>query len=105
MSLRTTVAESRVAAGGLGGVLSGGRAANLFFDPIQCADPPQGFPCHRRSMRLFQIVELASDMRPTRGLLNATIFVELIEPGVGIGLQRAPSPAPDLIPAENGRQT
>jgi len=40
-------------------------------------------------MRLLQIVELASAMRPTRGLLNATIFVELIEPGVGIGLQRA----------------
>ena len=63
--------------------------ANLFFYSIQRPDPLQRFSRHRRRMRLLQIVELASDMRPTRGLLNAAIFLELIEACVGIGLQRA----------------
>jgi hypothetical protein len=33
-------------------------AANLIFDPIQCADPLQCFPCYRGSVRLFQIEPL-----------------------------------------------
>ena len=40
-------------------------------------------------MRLFQIVELAPHVRPAGGLLDAPIFIELIEACVGIGLQRA----------------
>ena len=40
-------------------------------------------------MRLFQIVEVAPHVGPTRGLLNATALVELIEPRVGIRLQDA----------------
>lgn len=63
--------------------------ANLFFDSIQRPDPHQRFPRHRVSVRLFQIVELAPHMRPTRGLLDTPIFVELIESRIGIGLQRA----------------
>ena len=61
----------------------------MFFDAIQRADPLQRLPRHRRSVRLFQIVELAPHVRPARGLMNAAIFVELIEARVGIGLQRA----------------
>ena len=38
---------------------------------------------------MLQIEELAPHMRPARRLLDAAIFVELIESGVGIGLQRA----------------
>jgi hypothetical protein len=32
-------------------------------------------------VRLLQIVELAPHMRPARGLLDAAVFVELIEVG------------------------
>jgi len=63
------------------------RRAHALLERI--TDPYQRFSRHRRRMRLFQIVELAPHMRPARSLLNAAIFVELIESRVGIGLQRA----------------
>jgi len=43
---------------------------------------------------LLQVVELASHVRPTGDFLNPTIlfFIELIESGIGIGLQRTLKP-------------
>jgi hypothetical protein len=38
---------------------------------------------------LLQVEELFSHMRPTRRLLYAALFVDAVESGVGIGLQRA----------------
>ena len=40
-------------------------------------------------MRLLQIVKLAPHVRPARRLLDAAVFVKLIESGIGIGLQPA----------------
>ena len=49
-------------------------AANRFFDAVQCPDPFQRFPRHRRRVRLFQIVEVAPHMRPTGGMLDAAVL-------------------------------
>ena len=40
-------------------------------------------------MRKLEIVEFSSDVRPTCGFLNAAIFTEVIESGVGIRLEDA----------------
>jgi hypothetical protein len=64
-------------------------AADLFFDAVQRADPLQRFARYRRTVRLLQIVEVTPHVRPARGLLDATIFIELIESRIGIRLQRA----------------
>jgi hypothetical protein len=54
-------------------------------------DSFQSLTGHRRCVRFLQIVELAPHVRPTGDFLDAAIlFIELIESGVGIGLQRAP---------------
>ena len=80
---------------GLGLCLADGSAfvrrstANRFFDSIQRADPLQRLPRYRRTVRLFQIVEVTPHVRPARCVLNATIFIELIESRIGIRLQRA----------------
>jgi hypothetical protein len=51
-----------------------------------------------RTMRLLQVVELAPDMRPARDFLNAPIlFIELVESGIGICLQRSPKRAQMLF--------
>jgi len=75
------------APGGLRGVVPADGRESVLRSHI-VPDNHQRFPRHRGSVRLFQIVELAPHMRPTRGLIDALIFVELIESGVGIGLQR-----------------
>ena len=66
--------------------------ANRFFDSIQRADPLQRLPCHRRTVRLFQIVKMTPHVRPARRWFDATIFIELIESRIGIGLQRTAKP-------------
>jgi hypothetical protein len=55
--------------------------ANRFFDSIQRADPLQRLPRHRRTVRLFQIVEVTPHVRPARRVLDANLFIELIEVG------------------------
>src|SRR5215469_12954077 len=40
-------------------------------------------------MRLFQVIELASNMRPARNFLDPASFVQLPESSVSIGLQLA----------------
>src|SRR5262249_33607748 len=45
-----------------------------------------------RTMGLFEIMELATTVRPTCDFMNPTILIQLIEAGVRIGLQRAPKP-------------
>ena len=48
-------------------------------------------------MSFHQVVELAPDVRQTGRFLNATIFVELVETGVGIGLKNAAEIAQMLL--------
>jgi hypothetical protein len=63
-----------------------GPSANLSFDAVQSRDPFQCFPGQRRSVGLFQVIELTPHVRPASHLLNPVIFIELIEPGIGIRL-------------------
>ena len=91
MSPRTTVAENPAVAWLAPGGRFGVRPAvdcEWFFDSIQRADPLQRFPRHRRTMRLLQIIEVTPHVRPTRRVLDANIFIELIESRIGIRLQR-----------------
>jgi hypothetical protein len=70
-----------------GSAFVGRSAANRFFDSVQRTDPLQRFPRHRRTVRLFQIVEVAPHVRPAGRLFDATIFIELIESCIGVRLQ------------------
>lgn len=45
-------------------------------------------PGKRRSMSLLQVKEFAPDMCPTCRFLNAPTFVDSVEAGITIGLQR-----------------
>jgi hypothetical protein len=40
-------------------------------------------------VRLIEIVELASDMRPTRSLDDLALLIKLVEARIAIGLQDA----------------
>ena len=88
---RTTGAEHRAAASIVLGARRGAgpeACRGSVFDPIQRSDSFQCLVRYRRSMGLFQIVEVTPHMRPARGRLNAAILVELIEARIGIRLQR-----------------
>jgi hypothetical protein len=61
-------------------------AADLLFDFVQSPDPLQGLQRDRRGMRDMDVVELAPHVRPASRLLDL-LAVELIEAGIGIGLQ------------------
>ena len=72
--------------------------ADLLLNGIQGCDSFQSLTGKRRGVRLLQVVELAPDVRPAGNFLDAAIlFIELIESGVGIGLQRTAKPAQMLL--------
>jgi hypothetical protein len=48
-------------------------------------DDPANMP---RFMRHMNVVELTPRVAPARNLVNAAIAVKVVEPGIGIGLQR-----------------
>src|SRR5215472_3457545 len=57
-------------------------------------------------MGLFEIMELAANVRPTCDFLNPTILIQLIEAGIGIGLQSTLKRAqmlPGVFPSAIGR--
>ena len=64
-------------------------AADLPLYPVELPDALQGLVRDGRAMRLVEIVELTSNVRPSRCLYNAACFIELVEPGVSIALQDA----------------
>ena len=69
--------------------LVGWTATDLPLNRVQSRDPLQSFLGHRRLVSDVKIVELPSDVRPTRRLANASGFIDLVEPRVPVGLQRA----------------
>ena len=69
--------------------LVGRPSANLALDRIQSCDSLQRLTGDRRGVSLLQVVELAPHVRPTGDFPNPAIFfIELIESGIGISLQR-----------------
>ena len=62
--------------------------ADLLFDFVQSPDPLKGLKCDRRGKRYMDVVELAPHVRPAGRFLDL-LAVELIEAGIGIGLQHA----------------
>ena len=71
--------------------LVGRPSANLSLDRIQSCDSLQRLTSDGRGVSLLQVVELAPHVRPTGDFLNPAIFfIELVESGIGIGLQRTP---------------
>ena len=72
--------------------------ADLLLNGIQGCDSFQSLTGNRRCVCFLQVVELAPDVRPTGDFLDSAIlFIELIESGVGIGLERAPKLAQMLL--------
>src|ERR1700740_2283009 len=61
---------------------------DLFLDRIHRADALERFCAAQGFVGELNIVKLPAHMRPTRGFLNASAFVDLLEPRVCIGLQR-----------------
>src|SRR5580658_8883553 len=68
--------------------LVGGPPTDIVLNRIQSCDPFQSFSSQRRGVGLFEVIELAANVRPASHLLNPIIFIELIETCVGICLQR-----------------
>ena len=68
---------------------SGARPRISFSMRVQSCDAFDRFGRNRRVVRFHQLVELAPDVSPAGGLLNAAILVQLVEAGIGIGLQNA----------------
>jgi hypothetical protein len=64
-----------------------GTAPDLGLDVVQCTDALERFGRDRRAMRLVDVVERASCMRPAGCLPNAPAVVEIVEAGVGVGLE------------------
>src|SRR5665213_660993 len=69
--------------------LIGRPSAYLLFDGIELRDVLYSFGCDRRTLRFHQVVELAADVGHAGSFEDGTVFVELVEAGIGIGLQNA----------------
>ena len=67
----------------------GGLAANLVFDGIESADPGQCLGRCRRCVDNMDLVELAASVCPAGNFIDRAIAVEMMEPGIGVGLQAA----------------
>jgi hypothetical protein len=63
-------------------------APDLALDSVQLSDARQRLASKGGSMSLLQVKEFAADMCPTRRFLDATTFVDPVEAGITIGLQR-----------------
>jgi hypothetical protein len=68
-------------------------ASQLGFDGVERADPPERFRRQGTGVGVMEVVKLAPDVRPAGDLDDGTGFVEAVEPGVAVRLQRAPEPA------------
>lgn len=64
-------------------------APQLGFDGIERADPLKRFRRQGTGVGVMEVVELAPDVRPAGDLDDGTGFVEAVEAGVAVGLQRA----------------
>jgi len=57
-----------------------GAATDIALDRIQSCDPFQSFFQPEASVGLFEVIELAANVRPTRHLLYPIIFIKLMKP-------------------------
>src|SRR6266849_6231973 len=83
------VREQRSCSGLTDGLADFSRAApDLGFDGVECGDALDGFGCGGRSMCDMDLVELAPRVRPARHFDDGSIFIEMLEACVGVGLER-----------------
>ena len=83
------VGEKRFSPGLTDGLADFRRAASdLGFDGIECGDALDGLGCRRQRMGNMDLVELAPRVRPASRFDDGSIFVEMLEAGVGVGLER-----------------
>lgn len=64
-------------------------AADAGFDCVERADARERLGRQGRAVRLVDVVELASHVRPAGRFLNPAAGVERFEPGIGVGLEDA----------------
>ena len=64
-------------------------AADLILDRIERGDLSQGFRRGRRGMERMDLVKLAPCVSPAGHFVNAPRPIKMVEPCVGVGLQRA----------------
>lgn len=67
----------------------GGPAVDPFLDRVELGDAAQGLRCNRRARGLMQLVELAPDVRPTRGKRDLSARGPPLEAGIAIDMQDA----------------
>ena len=65
------------------------QTARLFLDGIESGDAPDGFFGHLQALRLEHIDKLATDVCQAGDLLDGAAAIELVEPGIAIGMHPA----------------
>src|SRR3546814_13736610 len=64
-------------------------AADFLFDPVEPGDAIEQEASERRRARLVALEDLAAEVRPAGDLLDAVALVELLIPGITVGLEKA----------------